>query len=431
MGIPYYIASLLQKNKHIQQRIDSVSVEADVFAIDFNCFIHSYLKSENPIGSIMVALDSCVRMIRAKKVFIAFDGLVPFAKMVQQRYRRFRKPDEDFGFDKHQISPGTPFMKELAKTIRFMFPDILLSDTLEPGEGEHKIFLWLRSLPESERQKIYIYGLDADLVLIAIAQSELGNISLLRETMKRDTKDFDAFSFSVFSIPALKAVLPMDPVKYVDMCILCFGNDFMPNIAMFSLRQDGHARALHYFQKSSLEQAGQDESAVLIKRAKETERRIVSTDGHMIETRVGVQLMDGVLDWEKVVYAFWKTYDWTVAYFKTSVVPDWEWYYPYAEAPLMQTILDFERVKDFKWDHPTPEYTIEDQLAFILPSESLRRAGLTPRHPDELYEEGPDSRTAWMRSYAWETDPWLSIPWKVVTSVCETHPPQIQVLSCE
>lgn len=421
MGIPYYVASLLQKHKHIQQTVGNAALEVDVLGIDFNCFIHTYLTSENPIGSIMVALHELLtRTVRARKVYIAFDGLVPFAKMVQQRYRRFRKPESESAFDKHQISPGTPFMKQLATTIRFMFPEIIVSDTLEPGEGEHKIFLWLRSLPESERRNICIYGLDADLVLIAVAQSDLGNICLLREAKEKG-------DFSTFSISALKGVLPVDPEMYLQMCIMCFGNDFMPNIGMFSLRQDGYARALYYVQKSSFEQAAEEEQKVLIKRAKETDRRIVSVDGYALETRVGIQLMDGVLDWEKVVYAFWKTYAWTLSYFKTSVVPDWEWYYPYAEAPLMQTIEDFDRFTDFEWDHPTPDYTIEDQLAFILPSESLRKAGLTPRYPDELYDEGPDSRCPWMRSYAWETDPYMSLPWKDLTSVSEIHPPQTPI----
>jgi len=411
MGIPYYIASLLRSHKHIQQKVGNGLVEVDVLGIDFNCFIHTYLTSENPIGSIVVALHELLtRTVRARKVFIAFDGLVPYAKIVQQRYRRFRKPEGESSFDKHQISPGTPFMKQLATTLRFMFPEFVVSDTEEPGEGEHKIFRWFRSLPEEERGKMCIYGLDADLVLISIAQSDLGNIQLLREINNE---------FSTFSVTELCKVLPVDAEMYVQMAIMCFGNDFMPNIGMFSLREDGYPRAVYYVQRSTFKNAAEEEQKILTKRAKERDRRIVSVDGYNIETRVGTHLLDGVLDWEKVVYAFWKTYEWTLSYFKTSVVPDWEWVYPYAEAPLMQTLEDFDRLTDFTWNHPEPTYTIEDQLRFILPTASLRRAGLEPVHPDELYDEATETRHPWMRMYAWECDPYISCPWGQLTCASE------------
>ena len=414
MGIPYYVASLLKTHKHIQQDVGNAALETDVLGIDFNCFIHTYLKASNPIGSIIVALDELLtNTVRAKKVYIAFDGLVPYGKMVQQRYRRFRRPDGIADFDKHQISPGTPFMKELADTIRFMFPSVIVSDTLERGEGEHKIFLWLRSLPEEQRRAICIYGLDADLVLIAIAQSELGTIRLLREKQDKN-------GFSTFSISALKLVLPINADAYLRMSILCFGNDFMPNLAMFSLREDGYSRALFYVDKKT---AYQDEMKMLLKRAKDSDRRIIATDGHALETRFGVHLMDGVLNWEPVCYAFWKTFEWTLHYFKTSEVLDWEWYYPYPEAPLLSTMEDFDVPTKFVWDHPEPSYTVEDQLRFILPSHSLSKSGLSPKFPDELYDEATESRHPWMRRFTWECDPYISLPIGQLTSVSEIHLP--------
>ena len=72
-------------------------------------------------------------------------------------------------------------MMELEDTLRFCFPECILSGTDEPGEGEHKIFTWLRTLRPEERTSILIYGMDADLVLISVAQSDLGHIKLLRE----------------------------------------------------------------------------------------------------------------------------------------------------------------------------------------------------------------------------------------------------------
>lgn len=410
MGIPYYVASLLRSHRHIQQPVTGRPT-VDCLGIDFNCFIHAYLRPENPIGSIVLALRALLtEVVDAKRVYLAFDGLVPMAKMVQQRYRRMRKGDSG-GFDKHQISPGTPFMRKLASAVRMLFPEITVSDTLEPGEGEHKIFLWLRSLPESERRTTFIYGLDADLVVIALAQSALSSICLLREQ--------DTGSYTTLNISALKQVLPVDVETFVRMS-LSFGNDFMPALAAFSLREDGYNRAVYHATHTAMT-PGQ-EQAVLLKRAKPTDRHIVAPDAHALEARVAVQLFDGVLDWEPVCFAYWKTWAWTHQYFTTSVVPDWEWVYPYAEAPLLRTLDEGDRPESFLWEHPEPSCTIDDQLDFILPASSLQTAGRTPRWPDELYDEETETRHPWMKKYAWECDPWISLPMGPLTVVSEFHP---------
>ena len=73
MGIPYYVASLLRAHKqaNIEKKINDQPVEVDVLGIDFNCFIHRYLDDENPVGSIMVALDDLVtRTVRAKQIYL-------------------------------------------------------------------------------------------------------------------------------------------------------------------------------------------------------------------------------------------------------------------------------------------------------------------------------------------------------------------------
>jgi len=400
MGIPYYVSSLLRRHKHIQQDTGNARIDCDVLGLDFNSFIHTYLRPENPVGSVVVALRNLFRdTVQAKRVLIAFDGLVPYAKIVQQRYRRMRHPDGPSDFDKHQISPGTRYMSALEDALRMVFPHCEISGTDEPGEGEHKIFTWIRGMRPEERKNVVIYGLDADLVLISVAQSFLGNIRLLREKQEG--------GFSLFDINALKGALPVDPDEWVRLCVQNFGNDFMPTVAMFSLREDGYARALQ-FKDTEVNDVKKQETKVLVARAKDTDRKIVAPDGHAVETRVGLHLMDGVLDWEKVVYAYWKTYEWTLHYFRTSEVLDWCWFYPYPEAPLMQTLVDYDRPTKFVWDHPKPPFGIEDQLAFILPTTSFPG---TPRYPDELYHEGPDSRHMWMKAFMWETEPLISLPW--------------------
>lgn len=408
MGIPYYVASLIRNHKHIQKNLSGGKLKTDILAIDFNCFIHHALRAENPIGSIVVALHKLLTtVVEAKRVYIAFDGLVPYAKMVQQRYRRMRR-QEPGDFDRHQISPGTPFMRNLADALRTVFRNIIVSDTLEPGEGEHKIFTWLRTLPESDRKNLCIYGLDADLVVIALAQSHLADIQLLRET--------EEHGFSTLSISELEKVLPVEKEIFVKMSIVCFGNDFMPNLGLFSLRENGYTRALYY---SNRNDADKDELHILKKLAKPENRHVLAPDGHALETRMSVHLMDGVLDWEPVCYAFWKTYVWVYHYFTTSEVLDWEWQYPYPEAPLLSTLEDFERPTQFDWKHPNPTMTVDYQLQFILPEHSLSKTNVAVKYPDELYDEETENRHPWLRRFAWECDPYVSLPYGKLTSVTE------------
>ena len=196
-----------------------------------------------------------------------------------------------------------------------VFPECEISGTRERGEGEHKIFTWLRAMPAEERKDIVIYGLDADLVLISVAQSDLGRIRLLRER--------ELEGFSTFSIDTLKSALPIEPDLWVQMCVMCFGNDFMPTIAMFSLREDGYNRAIKYAKMKDFMKAVEEEDKIITTRSKNKHPFVVTGDAHAMEARVGIHLMDGVLDWEKVCYAFWKTYEWTLHYFKTSEVLDW------------------------------------------------------------------------------------------------------------
>lgn len=72
---------------------------------------------------------------------------------------------------------------------------------------------------------------------------------------------------------------------------------------------------------------------------------------------------------------------------------------------------------EFIWENPQPTFTIEDQLQFILPEESLKKTGLEPKYPDELYDEQKHVRHPWMKRYVWECDPFVSIPVGTLTKI--------------
>ena len=93
-------------------------------------------------------------------VYIGVDGVVPMAKIRQQRLRRFKSywtalEEQRIGvrggearWDTNSITPGTAFMERLGVALHLMAkglgPRIVVSAADEPGEGEQKLMKILR-----------------------------------------------------------------------------------------------------------------------------------------------------------------------------------------------------------------------------------------------------------------------------------------------
>lgn len=439
MGIPFYFASLIRSHKGLVNSVKrGIPLEVDILGVDFNCLIHRYLKDEDPIQSVVEAFAYLLEHVcRAKRVFIALDGLVPYAKIVQQRYRRMRIKEESSGFDRNLISPDTPYMRDLEEALIAKFPYASVSRTSSPGEGEHKLMLDIEAIPESERQSVCIYGLDADLILICLQNKDLSARSqmwLLRESAEFDDPKLKSAEFATMDIWGLSTQLPIPTEQYMALSMLCFGNDFMPNLAVFSLREDGYTRALHFYQDAGcpnlltaggrhmfLTYTASKEMGVLKERIglrkRPEEKAVLGRDQAQFSRKYGLHILDGVLDMKPVVEAYWKTFHWTWHYFIESSPLNWGWVYPYADAPLVSDIVKYTETGIQKGKL---NFKLTDQLHFIMPASSLKKTRRRVKYPDEMHDE--TSRNPWMKRHGWEMKPRISLPWHPNDSLTSVAP---------
>jgi 5'-3' exonuclease len=307
MGIPSYFHTLIRT---YGSRFFGSTKRCSRLFLDLNCCIHG---CKNRVLSeftgdlttkkgqdifekkvidevIKTIIHFCKKTNPEEMLWIAVDGVVPLAKMVQQRERRMRSVEdreeirkiyEEHGkeipkqWDSNAITPGTPFMielcKEIHKKVEFIKKEasvkqILINDVTNPGEGEQKIFEYMRKYPGTdETTEDVIYGLDADLIILSLLHSsderQKSSISLLREEQAfgKLVKD-DATGKDVlirFAVSEMGKMIPLewsgknDKTLIYDYVVLMslMGNDFVPHSPSLTFRSEGMERILDAYRK--------------------------------------------------------------------------------------------------------------------------------------------------------------------------------------
>jgi 5'-3' exonuclease len=218
MGIPSYFSYIVKNHFTLLQKKSVLQVDMDIdhFYLDSNSIIYDVVRkmnfseitkdeTEHIINAIFYTIDGYIQTIQPREtIFIAFDGVAPMAKLNQQRERRYKsvfqnkisknifKDTRPDSWNTTAITPGTRFMNRLSERIHAYYNDpikyackkIIVSTSEEPGEGEHKLFDYIRKNPKEHFNKVtVVYGLDADLIMLCIHHLPIcEKIYLYRET---------------------------------------------------------------------------------------------------------------------------------------------------------------------------------------------------------------------------------------------------------
>ena len=303
MGIPSYFSHIVKQHRSIIKNFinDKKKDKIDNLYLDSNSIIYDAFNSNNNLDEPEMINAVCDKLIYymkliepSKQVFIAFDGIAPLAKLNQQRNRRYmsilqkqladesNEGNEDPIDNKTKnkwntsaITPGTDFMKQLGISINkrflnnekeFGLEKIKISNADEEGEGEHKIFEYIRQNDlYHKNSKTIIYGLDADLIMLTLNHLHISSdLYLFRETphfiqqidRTLNPNELYLLDINVFGDSIIKEFTTTTNVsggsgleedtkynenKIFDYIFMCFflGNDFLPHFPALNIRTNG------------------------------------------------------------------------------------------------------------------------------------------------------------------------------------------------
>ena len=326
MGIPSYFSHIVSKYRKIIKSMETI-LHVNNLYMDCNSLIYDAVKN-NPtyekgrnkeyerelIVAVCNKIDYYVGLLKPRdRVFVAFDGVAPVAKLSQQRDRRYKswytgqiQRDIDGKLYKETwntsaITPGTKFMKDLNESVVEYFLkknsdnhascklEYIVSTSSVCGEGEHKIFEYMRKHPEYHNAPdvvTLVYGLDADLIMLTLNHLHITkNLYLFRDTpefIKSLDSTLDANKDYLLDIPELaesivKYIHNYDDVReagenkkivenrelksideivqtnrikdYIFMCFL-LGNDFLPHFPAVNIRTVGIEIILNVYRET-------------------------------------------------------------------------------------------------------------------------------------------------------------------------------------
>ena len=300
MGIPSYFSHIIRKYGSIIKKMKDFKGASNIY-FDSNSLIYDIIRTlpwaenitkleyeRNIYNELCIKIDDYINKINpTNKVMIAFDGVAPVAKLNQQKTRRYKskftqcventiKQATNSKWDQASITPGTTFMNNLDIYIRDYFSkkydprvsslQIHISCATEFGEGEHKLFDFIRDNKEYHKKTTtFIYGLDSDLIMLCLNHLYISkNIFLFRESPDFANSinsslesnilcylDIHQLSISILrEMGCVQKNTIHNKKKIHDYIFISFmlGNDFMPHFPALNIRTNGISILLETYQ---------------------------------------------------------------------------------------------------------------------------------------------------------------------------------------
>ena len=236
---------------------------------------------------IKLTIDDMITRLSPEYIYIAIDGVAPIGKILQQRQRRYKylfdkkiklTPEKslDKSLDKSleesleeieqvnkdgiyitsepvssiELTPGTDYMERIHnKMIEYLVElkkskiKCIYSSYHEPGEGEHKILQYIKKNIRPE-ELVVIYGLDADLLFLALSTGENYNLYVMREQQIFNNTELnldEKIDYNYVEISELHKMISKLEINTNDFITICYlvGNDFLPGLLTTDIKKSG------------------------------------------------------------------------------------------------------------------------------------------------------------------------------------------------
>lgn len=301
MGVPGFFKWLLEKERKNKNLIrNSINKKIKYLMLDTNCLLHPCINhvidkiKDNPgydrskveleIWKLITKrIDEMIDKVKPEIIYIAIDGVVPMSKILQQRQRRHRYYYDNsqneicndvYPITSIELTPGTEYMERIhlkminylkninqlgTKKIKYIYSSYHIE-----GEGEHKILRYIKNNIKNN-DTIVIYGLDADLLFLALSAMITNytlDLYIMREKPIFDNKDVNLddvnTEYNYVEIRELYNII--DPttttatttvpssstttkgrIPVPDFIVICYliGNDFMPHLLTITFKKKG------------------------------------------------------------------------------------------------------------------------------------------------------------------------------------------------
>lgn len=416
------VQKVVSENKKSENKIRRYDQIENKILDEVINYTHEIIQKINPDFT-LIAIDGVVpRFKMVQQRFRRFKSILD--KKIECNRRKNDSsfdPDLEYIFDRNAISPGTLFMKKLSERINKYINEtkqnIILMDDTHYGEGEHRIIDYIKKYYNNESDLTHIiYSLDADIIILGLSLMK-ENVYLLREkqyfekkneTLEENKEDFLYLDINSLS-ESLWCEIKNQIERYVskenyiyDYIFLCFfmGNDFIPHLKEMSLHDNGLDLLLKNYTRNifkhqtKLYNYGDDsfnqdflidifsdilvhEEKLVFDNSNKRDKEIIGYGIHknwkMNHYNYFFRNTDSY-NIERYCKEYWKTFIWTLKYYRKNTPESWRFYYRWKYSPTLSDLVVFLKHNDLKKIikfHKDSPYTPDQQLMMILPKESM------------------------------------------------------------